>query len=126
MMVRVGVLPAAALVLDFRGPEQNVQFVDGESYYRLNSGDRIALDMTARRPGSLVFWSRLPPPLSTYEIKVFGGKLIKATVEKIKAGRWDEHTLYIPFRVDGKAFAIDLEFEVSLDWHFKVGVPGMP
>jgi hypothetical protein len=126
MVVRVGVLAGAHLMIYFTGQEQNVQIVDGESYYRLNSGDRIALDLTRARPGSPQFWYELPPPLSTYEILVTGGKLIPATVTKIKAGEGNVHTLYIPFRVDGKAFAIDLEFEVSLDSDLAVGVPGMP
>jgi hypothetical protein len=126
MVVRVGVLAGAHLMIYFTGQEQNVQIVDGESYYRRNSGDRIPLDVTRAKPGSPLFWYELPPPLPTYEIYLPGGNLIQATVEKIKEGEGDEHTLYIPFRVDGKAFAIDLEFEVSLDSHLDIGVPGMP
>lgn len=110
-----------------------IDVTDEPAWYRLNHESKIPLEPnmkpipagSSRTSARLDF--ELPAPLARYDIDVSGGTLTPAKAEHIRAAEEDTHVLYLPFTVDGDAYAINLEFRVGVHM-FKalLGAPGMP
>ena len=132
LMVTIGVFPQGQLltIQDSAG-EHEILAVDGESFYQLNSGERLQIrtrsvdDVVPASRRYRRFEFELPPPLSTFNI-ASRRSLMPVIVERIEAGEDDIHALYIPFLVDGEKFAIDMEFSVTVETHRYFAAPATP
>ncbi len=121
LMFRVGVLPRwQSLLVDAVQAEHEVKPVAGESFYRLNDGDRhpVRLESAGGPPRrrNFRFEFELPPPLA----------LDEPGAAVVQRSEGDIHALYLSFLVDGQPCAIDLEFGVDLETRRVIAAPATP
>lgn len=127
VQVRVGVLgDAQRIIVDAPGDDWELQVIDGESYYRLNDGDRVPIEFKQRPGSGRTHFFELPPPIANWDVSFSGGTLNSTSAAKIKEQEGDVHTVYIPFLVDDDAFAVDLEFSVAIETRRVGGAVGSP
>jgi len=124
----IALFSLSPIVIVSRTPRaRSVEFEMAGCFYQRNGGEKLALcgeelarvdDFGKPRPAMLAL--DLPPSFSGLNFSEY--KTSQAEIETFKAMSGDLHRLYIPFRMDGEPYVIDVSFEldVETEWDLQV------
>lgn len=119
--------PSPILIVSPKPRTRPLEFDMAGCFYQLNGGEKRALCAEALKrvddlgkPRSPMLALDLPPSFSGLNFSEY--KTSEAEIETFEAMSGDLHRLYIPFRVDGEPYVIDVSFEldVETEWDFHV------
>ena len=124
----IGLFSRSPILIVSRTPRtRSVEFELAGCFYQRNGGEKLALcaEALARvddfvKPRAAMLALDLPPSFSGLNFSEY--KTSRAEIETFEAMSGDLHRLYIPFRVDGEPYVIDVSFELDVEreWDLRV------